>query len=207
MTRTVWRIIQAGGGPESDHENGPRNLQCGIAVNSKAILDFFTRRSITACVGSFPIVALAPPNLPMRQTSARNWSFDKLGFTPGDHARSSLNLPTLVAAVWLAVPFLASAQLPAIIQQPASQTIFYGDPVTFTVSATSATPLSYQWYRDGKPISSATANAYTLSAVSSNDDTAGFSVRVANSAGAVTSLVATVTVDFGVLGPPQTTHL
>src|SRR5262249_34267314 len=41
----------------------------------------------------------------------------------------------------------APAQAPTITQQPASQTVTQGQPVTFTVAATSSLPISYQWQR------------------------------------------------------------
>lgn len=91
---------------------------------------------------------------------------------------------------------------PAITNQPASQTIFYGDPVTFRVGTAGTPPLAYQWYRNGGALNSATASAYTISNVASNDQSAAFSVIVTNSAGAATSTLAVLTVDLGVEVPP-----
>jgi hypothetical protein len=108
---------------------------------------------------------------------------------------------------WLALPGMIFAQVPAITTQPASATVFYGDPVTFRAVASGSAPLGYQWYRDGLAISAATGSAYTVSMTRSNDAGAGFKVRVANGLGAVTSTVATLTVDFGTLGSPQSSRL
>jgi hypothetical protein len=105
---------------------------------------------------------------------------------------------------------LAGIQLaqaaPVITNQPASQTIFYGDPVTFRVGASGAS-LYYQWYRNGARITGANTSQYSISAVTSNDNGAGFSVIVTNTTGLTTSTAAVLTVDFGVAGPLQTTRL
>lgn len=95
---------------------------------------------------------------------------------------------------------------PSITTQPASQTIFYGEPAVFKIVASGDAPLGYQWIRDGVAISAATASALALSTVSSNDQGSGFLVAVTNRFGATTSLVAVLTVDYGVAGPPQTNH-
>lgn len=96
---------------------------------------------------------------------------------------------------------------PVIIGQPASQTIFYGDAVTFQVAASGTAPLYYQWFCNGLAIASATSSALALSAVSSNDQGSGFLATVTNGFGSVTSLVAVLTVDYGTAGPPQTNQV
>ncbi len=114
-----------------------------------------------------------------------------------------------LALLWILVSAVlpGRAQAPAISEQPIDHTTFYGDGVTFTVTATGSAPLSYQWFRNGAPLAAATTPACALPAVSSNDAGAGFSVVVTNPAGAVTSRVAVLTVDFGTLGPARTNHL
>jgi hypothetical protein len=98
---------------------------------------------------------------------------------------------------------LGQSLSPAITQQPASQTIFCGDPATFSVTATGAAPLKYQWLRNGVSIIGATASAYTIGSVTADDQGAGFSAVVSNAYGAVTSVVAVLTVDLGVPGQTQ----
>jgi hypothetical protein len=113
--------------------------------------------------------------------------------------RSALALAVAILAIL--PPIVRSA--PVIALQPAGQTIFYGDPVTFRVVASGAGPLAYQWFRDGAPISAARSETYTISMVASNDHGVAFSVRVDDATGSVTSEGALLTVDFGILGPPQ----
>lgn len=83
---------------------------------------------------------------------------------------------------------------PEITAQPASQSVSAGQPATFSVIATGAAPLSYQWQRNGASIAGATASSYTTPPVASTDNGAIFKVTVTNSAGAITSNAATLTV-------------
>ncbi len=83
---------------------------------------------------------------------------------------------------------------PNISAQPASRTVSVGSAVTFSVSATGAAPLTYQWQRNGANIAGATAAAYTLTSVAATDNGARFRVVVSNAAGSATSTEATLTV-------------
>src|SRR5207244_3159454 len=56
---------------------------------------------------------------------------------------------------------LVLAQSPAVVAQPASNTVAVGGSATFSVTATGTTPLSYFWRRNGQPISGATTSSYT----------------------------------------------
>jgi hypothetical protein len=76
---------------------------------------------------------------------------------------------------------------------PPSLTVLAGAPASFTVSATGAAPLSYQWRRNGANIANATASAFSIAATTTNDS-AGYSAVVTNAYGRATSAVATLTV-------------
>ena len=80
----------------------------------------------------------------------------------------------------------ASAQ-PSIVTQPVSLTVSAGQPASFSVSASGAAPLSYQWNRNGAAIGGATSSSYTTPATTSADSGAHFTVVVSNSAGNITS--------------------
>lgn len=83
---------------------------------------------------------------------------------------------------------------PVITQHPLSQTVTVGQPVSFSVAATGATPLSYQWRRNGVPIPGATAAIYAIaSAVLA--DAGGYDVVVTNPDGSATSNLAVLTVN------------
>jgi len=83
---------------------------------------------------------------------------------------------------------------PAITTQPADQTVSSGQTATFSLTATGAPPLSYQWQKNGSAISGATSASYTTPATSTADSGAQFKVVVSNSAGSATSNPATLTV-------------
>ncbi len=84
------------------------------------------------------------------------------------------------------------SQVPRIAQQPQSQTVFMGTPVTFTASADGATSL--QWQRNGGNISGATSASYTLSNPQVADSGSRFRMVATNSFGSVNTDEATLTV-------------
>src|SRR5207249_2736380 len=67
--------------------------------------------------------------------------------------------------------------------------------VTFSVIATGAPPIFYQWRRNGMKIKGATNTTFTLTNVHS-PDIANYSVVATNISGAVTSSLARLIVDF-----------
>lgn len=87
----------------------------------------------------------------------------------------------------------AAAVAPSILTQPQSQTVTAGSGVTFSVVASGAAPLSYQWKKGTADISGATNSSYTIPATVSADAGSYF-VTVSNSAGTVTSNAASLTV-------------
>jgi hypothetical protein len=92
----------------------------------------------------------------------------------------------------------------AIDQQPQSQTVSANSPVTLAVTIThvplpaklhfDVKPISYQWYKGGVPVEGATVDKLKL-ASAQVADAGNYFVVVANNAGAVTSRVATVTIE------------
>ena len=86
---------------------------------------------------------------------------------------------------------------PSITTQPASQTVNVGQTATFTVVATGAPPLSYQWQKNQVNIAGATSASYTTPATTSADNGTSFRVIVTNPVTSVTSNAATLTVNTG----------
>jgi YD repeat-containing protein len=83
---------------------------------------------------------------------------------------------------------------PAITAQPVSQKVFSAQPATFSVAATGAGTLTYQWYNGtsgdtSSPVSGATSTSLTVNPPS----TASYWVRVTTSVCKVDSATATVT--------------
>ena len=85
------------------------------------------------------------------------------------------------------------------VSQPASVTVPLGQTATFSVTATGTGTLTYQWYKNGAPITGANSSTYTTPPTVAGDSGAVFTVVVSNSAGSVTSGPATLTVQ---LPPP-----
>lgn len=83
-----------------------------------------------------------------------------------------------------------------ITRHPAPQTVFAGQPVTFTVQASGSAPFTYQWQRNATDIPGASEASFTLDPATSADQGASFRVRVSNVAtpAGVWSEAATLTV-------------
>jgi hypothetical protein len=81
----------------------------------------------------------------------------------------------------------------AISIQPADQSVPMGLSATFVVSTTGSS-LQYQWAKNGAAIAGATGSSYTTPATTFADTGATFTVTVTNSADAVTSNAALLTV-------------
>ena len=111
-----------------------------------------------------------------------------------DPVSTSGGTPTSTTNVVLVRP--AAGQFPTISAQPANVSTTTGATATFSVTATAATTLGYQWQRDGVDIPGATASSYSL-VVALGDSGATFAVRISNGFGSLSSASATLTV-----GPP-----
>jgi hypothetical protein len=81
---------------------------------------------------------------------------------------------------------------PTIVTQPTPFIVNLGGQAAFNVTAAGAGPLSYQWRRNGQPISGATNNALFIFPASGTN--LNYDVVVTNAGGAVTSSVAPLTI-------------
>ena len=92
--------------------------------------------------------------------------------------------------------YTAANTPPVITTQPASVTTSETRAVTLSVMASSASPLTYQWQKNGVNIAGATGSSYALAKVA-KADAGTYRVVVTNSIGPTTSADATLTVkDF-----------
>lgn len=89
---------------------------------------------------------------------------------------------------------------PAINTHPQSATVTAGNTVTFTVVSSGSAPFSYQWSKNGSPLSGATSASLTLSSVQISS-AADYTVVVTNSAGSATSNAATLVVNAALVAP------
>lgn len=82
---------------------------------------------------------------------------------------------------------------PAITGQPQNQTVVISNSATFSVTASGAAPLSYQWRFNGIAISGANSSSLTLNSAQYSNG-GNYSVTVSNTLGSVLSSNATLTV-------------
>jgi hypothetical protein len=92
---------------------------------------------------------------------------------------------------------------PLILADPASQSVYSGLPVSFTVSASGTLPLHYKWLKNGAP-AGPDATPYGFTAQYPADNNATIQVIVTNNYGSKTSAVATLTVltNVNIVGSP-----
>jgi hypothetical protein len=151
-------------------------------------------------------VRMGPPPFQITVTAAANGTATDQTFTnpnvfqfdPGTYEFVATDLATARDSNRVVITVTAP---PTITTQPASQTIASGSRVTLAVSATSSTPLSYQWYlgpsgTTTNPVGGATSSTYLTPTLTS---TTNYWVRVTNAAGSANSNTAVVTVT----APPQ----
>jgi hypothetical protein len=95
-----------------------------------------------------------------------------------------------------AVARLVVNALPVITAPPVSLTVIAGVTARFSVTATGAAPLRYQWFKGGGAISGGTGSTLVLSPVTPSDE-ASYSVEVSNALGRVTSGSAALSLTAG----------
>jgi polygalacturonase len=88
---------------------------------------------------------------------------------------------------------LAAFAAPAITLQPVSQSALAGADPSFNVIATGTAPITYQWQKNGVPISGANASFLTLGNVQSAN-AGSYNVTVSNTSGSITSNTAVLTI-------------
>ncbi len=128
------------------------------------------------------------------------WGIDKTtlvipAFASTDEGTYSVLVSNSVGQVTSAGAVLSTAQPPAIIRQPTNLTVKNGDPASLSVAVTGRTPLTYQWYKNGRPVAGANAAECRI-APTTYSDQADYYVQVSNVDGQVTSGVATLTLGF-----------
>lgn len=84
---------------------------------------------------------------------------------------------------------------PSITSQPQSKLVAAGQNASFAVAVTGTSPFIYHWRFNGVQLAAGTGSALSLTNVQPAD-AGGYTVVVANSYGAITSAVATLTLGF-----------
>ena len=121
------------------------------------------------------------------------------GIQLGRFMRRSSLLPILTGFLGLSQVIGCGVTLhdcsPSITGQPSSQTVVIGQPAIFTVAATGAAPLSYQWFKNGVAIPGATQASYLTPVTTSADSGSSFTVNAFNPIGNLTSSPASLTIN------------
>lgn len=81
-----------------------------------------------------------------------------------------------------------------VITGPANQSVTVGNTATFSVSVTSSTSVTYQWYANGVLIPGAISSSYTVTNAQLTQSGNTYFVVATNAAGSLTSNTATLTV-------------
>jgi hypothetical protein len=82
---------------------------------------------------------------------------------------------------------------PTVTSSPQSMTVSAGSPIEFSVVASGASPLAYQWFYNTSPMAGATGTSFSISNAFL-PESGIYSVAVSNALGAVLSAPATLTV-------------
>ncbi len=166
--------------------NGPGTLAFWWSVSSEAgydYLEFRTNGILATRISGFTSWGLVSQRIGAGSHTLR-WRYSK-----------DLSVHSGQDKGWVdQVVFVPDGPEPVVLAHPVNRSVIVGDPATFSVVASGAEPLSYQWWRDGAPIPGATLPSYTLSNCQLSDAGSAFTCVVTNSHGAVTSGLAMLTV-------------
>jgi hypothetical protein len=88
---------------------------------------------------------------------------------------------------------------PSIVLEPQSVTNYISLPASLSVAVAGTVPLTYEWSKNGQPVSGATKATYSITALTTGD-AGNYSVKITNANGQTNSALATLTV----LQPPST---
>jgi hypothetical protein len=88
---------------------------------------------------------------------------------------------------------------PWVILNPAPGLVVVGGSASFTAAGSGSMPLTYQWLKDGAPITGATNRTFSLSSIQKTAE-ADYSLLVSNSVGTATSTAARLSVNEPIPG-------
>jgi hypothetical protein len=162
-----------------------------------------TKTSVATNWGKAPTLVEVPPvtvTLPAKATGVTVWALSTKGarakavtVTALPDGRCQFTTGSSGATLWYEVDIAkgAALQAPAIVTPPKSTTAAKGAKVTLTVKASGSGPLRYQWYKNGKAITGATAASYAVPALGPTS-VGKYSVKVSNVVGSAASSVASL---------------
>ena len=158
--------------------------------------------TFTAAASGFPIPTYQWQKGGVAITGATSATYTIASTSPADAATYTCVATNSIGTATSAAAVLSVTVPPAITTQPASQTVLAPATATFTVVATGTPTPSYQWYKDGSPITGATSASYTTPATSLAYNLASYMVVVSNGVGTPASSSAAI---LTVQAPPVIT--
>ncbi|WCJ58414.1 immunoglobulin domain-containing protein [Fontisphaera persica] len=108
------------------------------------------------------------------------------GVNPQHQGNYTVQVSNAGGTVTSAAATLTVLTPPQLTSSLQNLTVDVGQTAVFSVTASGSAPLSYQWYKDGNPITGATAASYQIASVRLEDG-GRYSVRVSNSVGSAQS--------------------
>lgn len=124
--------------------------------------------------------------------TATNYSLTNIQST--NAGNYTVVITNIAGSITSSIATLTITTGPVITNPPQSLSVTVGDNATFTVGASGATPLSFQWRFNAVNISDATNASYTR-ANAQLTDAGNYTVVVTNASGSITSAVAVLTVN------------
>ena len=189
---------------------------CGSATSNAAQLTVNTLAissqpvSASQCAGSdvtFSVSATSSGSISYQWkkngssiAGATNSSLTLNSITGSDAGSYSVELTAAAGTITSNTATLTVGAATSVNTQPSNQSVYGNGSASFTVSATGSGTLTYQWSKNGSPISGETSSTLTINNATSNDD-ADYSVSVTGNCGVVTSNNAHLTVT--IVNPPS----
>ena len=128
----------------------------------------------------------------VRRSGATSTNLTITDLVTGDSGNYTLRASNLFGVTTSAVATLSVPVPPSITTQPRGYSVPVGLPVTLTAAATGGAPLRYQWVLNGTAVPRATNTSLTISNLALANF-GNYQLVVTNGGGAVTSIVASVT--------------
>lgn len=170
--------IDSHGNPISAKTNQTRFQSYGVAEQPPAIISAATTTFTVGSAGTFNVQAIGTPapSITVASGSLPSWAtLSETGVISGTPANAdgSPFAFTLQAANGVGAAssqtFTLTVVEPLTVEPLADQTVTAGNSVTFSATTTGGSTLTYQWRRDGAPISGATSASYSISSVTMLD--------------------------------------
>lgn len=113
---------------------------------------------------------------------------------PADAGRYEVVATNALGSLTSTAAELTVGTAPSFSTQPVARAVLGGQPVTLTVAVNGAPPFTYQWFKDGRPVSGAIGPTFTL-AGAQEEDAGDYTAVATNAAGSTTSAPARVRVN------------